>query len=92
MAAIAPPPKAWSELRDRYDAFLEFDATPLQDRLIEAVVNGGTEGVPTLKAWIPVKTSMALRPPRRGENRCVVAPAELGVSWCRESEVKPEHV
>jgi hypothetical protein len=26
VATIAAPPKPWTELRDRYDAFLEFDA------------------------------------------------------------------
>jgi len=50
VAAIAPPPKAWTDLRDRFDAFLDFDASPLLDRLIAAVVDGGTEDVPTLKA------------------------------------------
>jgi hypothetical protein len=50
VAAIAPPPKAWTELRDRYDAFLDFDAAPILERLIAAVVDSGGEDVPVLKA------------------------------------------
>ena len=49
VAAIAPPPKAWAELRDRYDGLLGFHETPMLDKLIEAVVNGDGD-VPQLRA------------------------------------------
>src|SRR5262249_28546333 len=49
ISSIAPPPKAWTELRERWDTFVEFSATPLRDRLIEAVVNGSGD-LPMLRA------------------------------------------
>jgi hypothetical protein len=47
-----PPPAQWSALRNRFDTFLTFGETPVRDRLIEAVVNGGggTGDVATLRA------------------------------------------
>jgi hypothetical protein len=32
VATIVTPPRQWVELRDRYDAFLDFDAAPQRDR------------------------------------------------------------
>jgi hypothetical protein len=43
VAAIAAPPKAWTELRERWDGFAEFTAAPLRERLIEAIVTGGDD-------------------------------------------------
>jgi hypothetical protein len=50
VATIAPLPAQWTALRNRFDAFLDFGAAPMLERLITAVVDGGDADVPTLKA------------------------------------------
>ena len=49
VAALAEPPKAWTELRERCDEFVDFHARPIQEQLVAAVVEGDGD-LPTLRA------------------------------------------
>jgi hypothetical protein len=49
VAAITEPPKEWTALRARWDAFTDFTATPLLEKLTEAVVSGSGD-LPILRA------------------------------------------
>ena len=56
VASIAPLPKAWTELRERWDEFLDFHARPIQQQLIAAVVDG-TGDLPMLRALAAAEAS-----------------------------------
>lgn len=57
VAAIAPPPKAWTELRERLNEFSDFYAVPLRERLIVAVLGGTSDDLPMLKALAMAEAS-----------------------------------
>lgn len=50
VAEIAEPPADWLAPRARWDRLLEFDAVPLRERLVAAIIDATDEDVPTLKA------------------------------------------
>ncbi|HYB35863.1 MAG TPA: hypothetical protein VEF72_08825 [Mycobacterium sp.] len=56
VASIAEPPKAWTELRARWDEFTDFHARPIQEQLITAVLEGDGD-ISTLKALAAAETS-----------------------------------
>ena len=57
MASIAPPPKAWTASRTRWDKFADFDARPVQEQLVAAVVEG-TGDISALRALAAAEASL----------------------------------